>query len=115
MTNTAQKAQDFPVYFGWDAPSTDPAGSIADVAQVITAMSFLLNQQRDPNDLGENPDSDERMGIHFIFKACAKQLEATSRLLSEHTGTSGSQYRPETSYPILPEADPDEQTQKKTA
>lgn len=73
----------FPVYFGYSDAAKYPEESISGVRQVILAMSDLLYNYRDPNDLGENPDGDTRSGIRFIFEACAMQLEAAVRGIAD--------------------------------
>lgn len=86
MTNTAQKAQEFPVHFGWDSVEDNPSEAIGNVARVVAAMNHLLIQDRDPNELGENPNGDERIGINLIFSACVDQLQTAARVLIERQG-----------------------------
>ena len=66
-------------YFGYSDAAKHPTEAIAGVRQVIVVMSDLLAGYRDPNDLGENPDSDTRSGIRFVFEACAMQLKAATQ------------------------------------
>lgn len=81
MTNTTQN---FPVYFGYFGnPAEKPHEGVAGVQSVIRAVNDLLYNYKDPNNLGEDPDSDVRAGIHHILEACAMQLEAINGKLTD--------------------------------